>query len=235
MSNSLIWHTVRTLSGGWKKAIERFKSIYIIIIYSLSFSYHYYLMGFHWSLSDRKSPQFSRTFLSILANLTNAVVWMVAFRPVISKSSSPFINPLVTVSKAPIISCINVTFMFHSFFNSRARSRYLSFFSLSFNFTMWSARRTKSTILQVLFFDDYYTGPLASWLECSPLIQETGVQSRSRLKDMVHDAALPNTQYYEVRIKCNVEQCRECSSYLPYTSVWWLLKRSLLVTLDKGR
>ena len=42
--------------------------------------------------------------------------------------------------------------MLHCFFNSQARSRYLSFFSLSFNFTRWSAWTATSTILQVLFF-----------------------------------------------------------------------------------
>ena len=42
--------------------------------------------------------------------------------------------------------------MFHSFFNSLARSRYLSFFSLSFSFILWSTSTAKSTILQVLFF-----------------------------------------------------------------------------------
>ena len=107
-------------------------------------------MVFLWSLSDSKS-QVSRTLLSILANLNNAVVWMVSTYPPISKSSSPFINPLVIVPRAPITIDINITFMFHSFFNSFARSRYLSFFSLSFNFTLWSAETTKFTILQVLF------------------------------------------------------------------------------------
>ena len=42
--------------------------------------------------------------------------------------------------------------MFHIFSNSLARSWYLSFFSLSFNFTLWSAETAKATILQVLFF-----------------------------------------------------------------------------------
>ena len=42
--------------------------------------------------------------------------------------------------------------MFHSFFYSLARSMYLSFFSLSFNFTLWSAGTGKFTILLVLFF-----------------------------------------------------------------------------------
>ena len=109
-------------------------------------------MVFHWSLSDSKSPQVSRTLLSILAILNNAVVWMVSTRPPIFKSSSLFSNPLVTVQNAPITICIIVTSMFHSFFNSLARSRYLSFFSHSFSFTLWSAGTAKSTILQVLFF-----------------------------------------------------------------------------------
>ena len=108
-------------------------------------------MVFHWSLSDSKSPQVSRTHLSILAVLSNAVVWIVSTRPLTSKSSRPFNNPLVTVPNAPITSGTIVTFMFHSFFNYLARSRYLSFFSLSFRFILWSAGTAKSAILQILF------------------------------------------------------------------------------------
>ena len=73
-------------------------------------------MVFDLSLRDSKSPQVSRTLLSILAVLYNAVVWMVPTRPSTSKSSSPFCNPLVTVPKAPITIDIIVTFMFHSLF-----------------------------------------------------------------------------------------------------------------------
>ena len=72
------------------------------------------LMVFHWSLSDSKSAQVFRTLHSILAILNNVVVWMVS-----------------TKAKAPITIGIIVTFMFLNFFNSRARSWYLSFFSLS--------------------------------------------------------------------------------------------------------
>ena len=72
-------------------------------------------MVFHWSLSDSKSPQVSRTLLSILAVLNNAVFLMVSTHPLISKSSSPFNNPLVTVAKAPITIGIIVTSMFDSF------------------------------------------------------------------------------------------------------------------------
>ena len=109
-------------------------------------------MVFHWSLSDSKSPQVFRTRLRILAVRSSAVVWIVSTRLPTSKSSRPFNNPLVIVPNAPITIGTIVTFMFHSFFNSLARSRYLSFFSLSFRFILWSAGRVKSTILQILFF-----------------------------------------------------------------------------------
>ena len=109
-------------------------------------------MVFQWSLSDSKSPQVSRTLLSILAVLNNVVVWMVSTRPPASKSSISFSNPLVTVPNAPITIGIIVTCMFHSFFNSLARSRYLSIFSHSFSFILCLAGTAKSTILQVLFF-----------------------------------------------------------------------------------
>ena len=89
-------------------------------------------MVFHWSLSDSKSPQVFKTLLSILAILNNAVDWMVSTRPPTSKSFNIFSNPLVTVPNAPITIGIIVTCMFQSFFNSLARSRYLSFFSHSF-------------------------------------------------------------------------------------------------------
>ena len=115
-------------------------------------------MVFHWSLSDSKSLQVSRTLLSILAVLNNLVVWMVSTRLPNSKSSSPFYNPLVTVPNAPITIGIIVTFIVHCFFsNSLARLRYLSFFSHPFSFILWSVRTAKSTILHILFFFmDYY-------------------------------------------------------------------------------
>ena len=50
-------------------------------------------MVFHCSLIDSKSPQVSRTFLSILDDLNNAVV---STRPLISKPSCPCTDPSVT-------------------------------------------------------------------------------------------------------------------------------------------
>ena len=107
-------------------------------------------MVFHWCLSNSKFPQVSRTRLRILAVLSNAVVWIVSTRPPTSKSSRPFNNPLVIVLKAPIT--IGTIVMFHSFFNSLARSRYLPFFSHSFRFILLSAGTAKSTIWKILLF-----------------------------------------------------------------------------------
>ena len=95
-------------------------------------------MVFHWSLSDRKSPQVSRTLLSILAVRNNAVAWIVSTRPPTFKSSSTFNNPLVTVQITPITIGLIVTFMLHRSFNYLARSRYLSFFSLTLSFHILS-------------------------------------------------------------------------------------------------
>ena len=118
---------------------------------SLKLQWNYIIpweLVFHWSLRENKSPQVSGTLLSILAVLGNAVVWMISTRPLFSKSSSPFNNPLVTVPRAP--STIGITVP--QFFNSLTRPKYISFFSFSFNFILWSAGTAKSTILQVLFF-----------------------------------------------------------------------------------
>ena len=107
-------------------------------------------MVFNWSLSDSKSPQVSRTRLRILAVLSNAVVWIVSTRSLTSKSSRAF-NPLVTMPNESNTFGTIVTLMFYSFFNTLARSRYLSFFSLFFRFTLWSAGTAKFTVLQFLF------------------------------------------------------------------------------------
>ena len=126
------------------------------------YCYHYLVleMFFISAKADGLSLKFewqqlTRTHISILADHNNAVDWMVSTRPLISKSSSPCTNLLLTVPRAPIMICVNVTFMFHRFFKSLAESMYLSFFSLSFNFTQWSAVTTKFPILQVLVFPIY--------------------------------------------------------------------------------
>ena len=56
------------------------------------------MVFFYWSLSDSKSPQVSRNLLSILADLNNAVVWIVSTRPLISKSPSPLVDCTVSTN-----------------------------------------------------------------------------------------------------------------------------------------
>ena len=68
-----------------------------------------------------------------------------------------------------------------------------------------------------------YICVLASRVECSPIVQETGVlipgQVIPKTLKMVLDTSLLNTQQYKVHIKGKVEQSWERSSALPYTSV----------------
>ena len=130
---------------------------HILFLSFESFSHQRELTVFHKNLSDSKFPPATWILLSILADLNNSVLWMVSTCPLISKSSSPCTNPLMTVPRAPITISIIFTFIFYSFFNSLAKFRHLSLFSLSFNFTQGSAGTAKSTIRQVLFFVvDYY-------------------------------------------------------------------------------
>ena len=132
---------------------SRYLSLFAnIILLVESFSHQQTLMVLHWSWSNSKYPQVSRTLLSILTDINNARVKMDS-RLLISKSSRLFFtNPSVTVSRAPITTSITVTFMFPIFSSSLARLGYLSFFSLSFNFNQWSAGTAKSTLQQFLFF-----------------------------------------------------------------------------------
>ena len=71
--------------------------------------------------------------ISILADLNNTVVRMVSNSLLIFKFFSLCINPSVIVPRPPITIGITVTYMFHNFFNSIARSSYLSFFWCCFN------------------------------------------------------------------------------------------------------
>ena len=95
--------------------------------YYYCYYYYYYLRVFHtdpqmivphWILSNSISHQVTRTLLSDLEKLTNALVWMVLVRPYILKLFSPFISPLGIVPRAPVTITITITFMFNSYFFS---------------------------------------------------------------------------------------------------------------------
>ena len=110
-------------------------------------------MVFHWNLSDSKSPQVSRTLLSILAVLNYAVIWMVSTRHPTSKSSSPFNSPLVTVSNAPVTIGIIVTFMFHSFLEFSSKVEVLISLFTFFQFYSVVSRDSKiNNFANFLFF-----------------------------------------------------------------------------------
>ena len=116
-----------------KRTEKRYKLQILLLL--ASFSHQSSLMVFRWSLSDSRSSQVFRSLLSILADLNNAVVWMVSIRPLISKFSTPFTKHLGIVLSASVTIGIPVIFVFHSFFfSSRARFKYLSPFSLYFIF-----------------------------------------------------------------------------------------------------
>ena len=88
-------------------------------------------MVFHWSLNDSKSYQVSRTFLSIQADISNALF---STSSLISNSSSPFTNSLEIAPSAQITSDITGSFMVRIFFSYFARSKYLSLFWLFLKF-----------------------------------------------------------------------------------------------------
>ena len=126
----------------------------ILLLFSFlaKFSHSLKLVVFHRCLNDRKSPQFSKTLIILLANLSSALVCIVLILLLISISSSFFSRFFGTVLRAAAMIGVTVTFMFHNFFNSLARSRYLSSFLLSFILILWSAGTTKSTCWHILFF-----------------------------------------------------------------------------------
>ena len=108
-------------------------------------------MVFHWNLRDSNSPQISRTSLSILSELNNFCLdnlylsfdfW--AFLS-LDQSSGGY-------SKWTSCNWYHCHLHIPLFFSSLSRFRYLSFFSLSFNFTLWFAGIIKSPLQQVLFF-----------------------------------------------------------------------------------
>ena len=90
----------------------------IIIIVSCEFFTPALADGLSIESERGKFLPVSRTQLSILADLSNTIVWMVSAGPPISNSSSPITNPLETGPWGPITASITVTLMFHSFFSA---------------------------------------------------------------------------------------------------------------------
>ena len=123
-------------------------------------------MVFHWCLSDRKSPQVSRTPLRILVNLTNVVVWMVSAHPPISNSSRPLYQAFRDCSE-----CTN--YNWHHRHILVPRPGQITF--ISFCFLWLSTETAKSTIwlslsLSLSLFSHTHT--LSSTITRSDLLAE---------------------------------------------------------------
>ena len=109
----------------------------------------------HKSIND-KSPQVSRTLLSILVDLNYAIVWVVSTCTLISKSFSLFTNPLGIVSSATTMFGITVTSMFHIFLVLYyGQDTYLSFCFLLFLFCGLLERQSP-LFAKFSFFVDYH-------------------------------------------------------------------------------
>ena len=99
-----------------------------IIFSQCVFSYQFWLVVFHWSLSSTslfKSPWLIYVDINITA------IWMILIHPLISSSSNHFSRPLGTVPRASKTTDITVIFMIRCMFQSPSRSKYLSLFSHS--------------------------------------------------------------------------------------------------------
>ena len=91
-----------------------------------------------WCFSQKSEWQrVSKTHLSILADFSRSVVKMVSIFTLLSSSPKLLSRAFGTIPSVPNTTGITVIFMFHGFFNSLARSKYLSIFSLPFIFTLY--------------------------------------------------------------------------------------------------
>ena len=161
-------------------------------------------MVFHRSLRDNKSPQVSRTLLSVLADLSNAVVWMVSTRPVIFKFFSllPIFWWLYREHQLQLVwpSLSNSTV----FLNSIVRSRYLSFFSLFFQFYLVVSRDIKVHNSSFSFFVPYYYLFVWLWLR-DPLVSQNSRRSCvSHSPGQILGCAYTICPYGQIKIFCTV-------------------------------
>ena len=103
-----------------------------ILVCPSSIWYHFFLLfwevftpAFLLGLNDSKYPHVSRTLLSILADLNDAVVWTISTCLLISKSSISFTGALGIISSTPITVISQPPSCPKFFFCSLARTTYL--------------------------------------------------------------------------------------------------------------
>ena len=149
---------VADFSIQWISTLRDIIHFYLKHYFCLRFFLHQpYWMVYHWGLRDSKSPHEFRTLISLLADLSNAVVWMVSARPLVSKLASSYNCPLVTLASSPITTDIIVTFMFNSFFQSPSKVQVLILLFVFFRFQSVVNRDIKvHNSSSSLFFLNYY-------------------------------------------------------------------------------
>ena len=84
--------------------------LFLLLLFHTLWVFH---TSFYWRLRDNKFPRVTRTLLSILADLSHVVVWMVLIIPLIYTSTSLFFRFLRTILSAP--NTLTLTFQFFSF------------------------------------------------------------------------------------------------------------------------
>ena len=105
------------------------------ILLLAGFSQLFYPVGFHWRLSESKSPRVSRTLLSIIADHNTAMVKMVSILPLISSSPSLFL--VFWNRHLYVLKLFQISDKFQVF----------SIFSLSFIFASFSAVKGKMVLI----------------------------------------------------------------------------------------
>ena len=132
----------RTLDGEWGLPLYRDA---VGVFYSTNRLGWLLWSFFTWNLSNNKSRHVSRSLFCILADLSNAEIWMVSHLPFIVYSSRLFSKHLESQTNASTIIGITAPFMFNWFFNSLAKLMFLVLFSFSLIISLGSLRTAKST------------------------------------------------------------------------------------------
>ena len=127
----------------WLESRQKWWRFYCID-WRIFFIYCYF---FFLHLSGTKSPQISRTLLSILAEFSRAVVHMIAILPLISRSTIPLYQTFEDRFKAHQIIGITVIVIFYSFFQSSDKIQVFVYsFVFFFFFSLWFDEVAKSIV-----------------------------------------------------------------------------------------
>ena len=158
-----------------------------------------------------------------MAYLNNAVVWMVSTRPLISKSSSPFINYLVTEASSPITIGINVTFMFHSFFQFSSKVYVLIFLFVFLPFyplVSWNGKVYYSA-------DSFFVEYLEVWLPDRDLVVRLYIKILEKFMRLIF-----LDRFWVVFVWLNLNFLHN-SQWIPFFTQSYLILYNLLLIIFK--